>query len=180
MKAKFALVPAAVLAAVLATTGSAQAAGSVSGTVDVKLTIGSGCVVSNADSSGSVNKFGVVDFGSHSTLANIVDAQSAGVAGASTILLNCTNGTNYSVGLNDGANASITQRRMAKGADFVNYELYKEAARTSRWGAIGSGTELTGTGIGTDVALTIYGRVPAQTTPSAGAYTDTVVATIAW
>ncbi len=48
------------------------------------------------------------------------------------------------------------------------------------WGnTIGTNT-VAGTGDGTQTNYTVYGRVPAQTTPSAGFYSDTVVATVTY
>nr|WP_281033880.1 spore coat protein U domain-containing protein [Mesorhizobium sp. M4B.F.Ca.ET.049.02.1.2] len=36
------------------------------------------------------------------------------------------------------------------------------------------------TGVGTAQNLTVYGRVPPQTTPSPGVYTDTVIVTVTY
>ncbi|EEF26199.1 conserved hypothetical protein [Ricinus communis] len=42
------------------------------------------------------------------------------------------------------------------------------------------GSTVAGTGTGNAQLLTIYGRVPPQTTPSSGTYTDTVVVTLTY
>ncbi|MCR6502850.1 spore coat protein U domain-containing protein [Shinella sp. CPCC 101442] len=39
---------------------------------------------------------------------------------------------------------------------------------------------MSGTGSGSQQDITIYGRVPAQNTPLAGTYTDTVVVTVTY
>jgi spore coat protein U-like protein len=106
-----------------------------------------------------------------------------------SISAQCTNTTPYSIGLDNGANATGSQRRMfsaAKGG-YISYNLYTDAARTSAWTAStsassctsGGGTCALGTGTGaTQPAVTVYGRVPAQTTPATGTYTDSVVVTV--
>jgi spore coat protein U-like protein len=59
----------------------------------------------------------------------------------------------------------------------VTYGLYKDAARSLPWGSTAGVNTASGTGTGLTQTLTVYGRVPPQTTPNAGAYTDTIVAT---
>ena len=95
----------------------------------------------------------------------------------------CTSGTPYSVGLDNGLTGTgPTARRMTKGAEAVTYGLYKNNARDQPWGslALGAGFVSAGTGSGASQPLNVYGRAPAQTTPSPGAYADTVVATVTY
>jgi spore coat protein U-like protein len=66
------------------------------------------------------------------------------------------------------------------GSNFINYALYRDSARTANWGnTVGTDT-VSGTGTGANQSLTVYGRVPAQTTPVAGTYTDTIVVTVTY
>lgn len=98
----------------------------------------------------------------------------------SLVILNCTSPTAWNAGLNNGTNASGTQRRMSDGAgNYVNYELYRDSGRSSRWGnTIGTDTAA-GTGTGQDQTVTVYGRVPTQTaTP--GNYSDTIQVTVTY
>jgi len=68
---------------------------------------------------------------------------------------------------------------VAKKARF--YGLYKDIDRTQPWGdASTPGSTVSGTGSGANQTLTVYGRVPPQTTPSAGVYADTVVVTVTY
>ena len=70
---------------------------------------------------------------------------------------------------------------MNSGGVLIDYNLYQDAGRTQSWGDGGAtGNVLSGTGTGNDEEVVVYGRVPAQTTPVAGTYTDTVQVTIAW
>lgn len=102
--------------------------------------------------------------------------------GSSTLTANCTTGGPYSIGLS-GGNAGATdptQRKMSKGGEQITYGLYRDAARTQPWGdTVGSNTA-SGTGTGLGQNFTVYGRIPAQTTPSPGAYADTIVTTITY
>jgi len=60
----------------------------------------------------------------------------------------------------------------------LGFQLYSDSAHTQVWGnTIGTNT-VTGTGTGTAQTLTVYGRVPQQSTPAAGTYTSTITATI--
>ncbi|MBS0970003.1 spore coat U domain-containing protein [Chimaeribacter arupi] len=153
-------------------------AGTVTGNMGVTLTVGAGCEVVGGNSTGAVNQFGTLSFGEYSSLANIINSQSTDAAGTGSLQLLCTTGTPFTVALDNGVNAAGGQRRMAgTGGAFINYNLYQEPARTTLWGP---GTPLAGTGTGTPVNLIVYGQVPAQTTPAAGTYTDTVTMTVTW
>jgi spore coat protein U-like protein len=95
----------------------------------------------------------------------------------STVVATCTLALPYTVGLDDGANASGGQRRMALLTSYLSYELYSDASRAQRWGSSG-GELVSGTGNGAAQSLTVYGRVPAAQAVAAGAYLDTVTVTI--
>lgn len=100
----------------------------------------------------------------------------------SALHLQCVSGTQYKVGLDNGINASGSTRRMAgPSGHTIAYELYRDPARTARWGnSVGVDT-VNNTASGNPETLTIYGRVPAQAaTPSAGDYSDTVTVTITY
>jgi spore coat protein U-like protein len=92
----------------------------------------------------------------------------------------CTNRAAYQVGLDNGSNASGTTRRMSDGARFVSYELYRDPARSLRWGAALNTDTATGTGTGAEQTLTVYGRLPVQPAARAGAYSDIVTVTITY
>lgn len=121
-----------------------------------------------------------LNFGSASLLTSNVDA-------TATLTVQCTNSTPYSIGLDGGANASGSQRRMLNGAsNYISYNLYTDAARSAAWSTTtsassctnGGGTCVLGTGTGSNQSVTVYGRVPPQISPAVGTYTDTVIATI--
>lgn len=121
------------------------------------------CVVTSA----------TLNFGNPSALtANIDASTNIGVA--------CSTALPYRIQLGAGLSGATnpTLRRMTKGAEFVTYGLYRDAARSLPWGWTLNTNTLSGTGTGNTVAVPVYGRVPVQTTPTPGVYTDTVVITV--
>ena len=114
-----------------------------------------------------------INFGTHGVLDSAKDAM-GGVG------VTCTPGIAYTVGLNNGlTGTSASARRMTLGSRFVNYGLYKDAARTQPWGNSGS-QQMTGSGAGAAQNLPVYGRISPQSTPPAGTYSDTVVVTVTY
>lgn len=96
-----------------------------------------------------------------------------------TFQVNCSQGTPYTIGLNAGTTAggTIATRRMASaGGATINYTLHRDAARAaaSNWGNTPGTDTQGGTGNGAAQTITVFGRIPVQTTPAAGTYTDSV------
>ncbi|CAE6714462.1 hypothetical protein R75461_01662 [Paraburkholderia nemoris] len=117
-----------------------------------------------------------VAFTSTGVLSSALNASGA-------ITARCTNGDAYQIALSSGSSGSVAARQMqrAGGGGAVNYQLYTDAAHTSAWGDGTAGTTMaTGTGSGNAVSITVYGRVPTQTTPMPGNYSDTITATISF
>ena len=138
-------------------------ASTATGNLAVSLTVASTCTVTG----GSIN------FGSTGLLT-------AALPGAGAFSVTCTNTTPYNVGLNQGANGSSVTTRQMKGTvtgALVNYALYSNAGATTNWGNT-TGSWVAGTGNGSSQTLTVYGVVPAQTTPAPQTYTDTVTITV--
>ncbi len=120
-----------------------------------------------------IDSISTLDFGTvFQTLSQNVDS-------TATITVTC-NGASYRVSLGNGLHANGQQRRMqGPNSGLLNYGLYKDAARGQVWGSNWN-DQLTGTGNGQPQPLTVYGRVPPQTVPGAGIYTDTVVVTVSY
>ena len=116
-----------------------------------------------------------VNFGSSGPVNTNIDA-------TGTVSVQCTNATPYTVALNGGNSGAgdPTQRKMSKGAETITYGLYQNPARSLPWGSTSGGNTVGGTGSGASQALTVYGRVASQATPSPGTYTDTVVVTVTY
>jgi spore coat protein U-like protein len=104
----------------------------------------------------------------------------ANTDGTSTVTVQCASGVAYQVGLDNGQHATGTTRRMQGPGGLVTYELYRNTTRTQRWGSTLNTDTVTGSGNGSNQSLTVYGRVPNQTTPSAGTYNDTITVTVTY
>ena len=104
----------------------------------------------------------------------------ANTDGTSTISVQCALGVAYQVGLDNGQHATGTTRRMTGPGGLLNYELYRNSGRTQRWGSTLNSDTVIGAGTGGNQSLTVYGRVPNQTTPSAGTYNDTITVTVTY
>lgn len=146
--------------------GSAAAA-STTTTFAVNSTVNAACAVLASSLS-----FGLYD-----------PASSTATSGTTNLTVTCTNGTTYTVGLDEGvgSGATVAQRKMSAGtATDMNYSLYTDAAHTSVWGeTIGTNT-VAGTGSGGAQSLTIYGMIPAQQTVQPGVFADTITVTLTY
>ncbi|MDK9697151.1 MAG: spore coat U domain-containing protein [Siculibacillus sp.] len=159
-------VAAIAVASVLIVMNGKAIAATATGTLGVTLTIAATCTVTG----------GTMAFGTQGVLTSAINQ-------TATISVVCTNSTNYTVGLDQGTfGSSVTARKMhstTTGAD-VDYSLYSDGGRTTNWGNT-SGSWVSGTGTGTSQSLTIYGQIPAQTTPAPAAdYTDSVTITVTY
>jgi len=95
------------------------------------------------------------------------------------------NNANVVVQLGPSANSgAIATRQMRSGANSLNYNLYRDAARSQVWGqtaGVDTASINTGTisnGGSANVNFTIYGRIPALQNVNAGAYSDSVQITV--
>jgi len=98
-----------------------------------------------------------------------------------SVIFNCDNRANITITLNNGGATTFNPRRMLNGSEPLNYNLYRDAARTAIWGDGTGGTQVYSdprTPRNQNVTLTVYGRIPAGQDVSVGTYTNTVTATI--
>lgn len=154
------------LAGILAFSSIGNAATPVSTSFQVKVQILDAC---------SVTTPATLDFG-------VQTALSANVDGTTSIAVTCSLLTPYTVSLDGGVHGTgLTDRKMqGSSTDTVSYALHSDVNRTSNWGNT-TGTWVTGTGLGVAATThTVYGRIPTQTTPRPGTYTDTITVTVAY
>ena len=143
-------------------------------TLTVQITITAACNI-NAST---------LDFGSNAGTALLAGNLTA----STTVSVTCTNGSPYSIGMNNGANASGSQRRMINGANFISYDLYTDAGHANAWTTASNSTTCTsanscalGTGNGSAQSTNIYGVVPSvAVAPAAGSYSDSVTMTVTY
>ena len=144
-------------------------------------TIGLSAEVLPACSAGStvpatLGQFGTLDFGTYFSLSVLVSITSQ--IGNGSLRVNCLLNTPYKVLLSAGGSGNVAARRMTGPASAqINYNLYTNATYATVWD---NTTGVAGTGTGTDQYLQVYGRVPAQSAPTVGTYTDTITVTVSW
>ena len=148
----------------LAAAGAAYAQSPATGSLTVSATVPNNCTVNSP----------TLSFGT-----SVNPLSGSNTDATATISVTCTIGTAFHVGLGDGANFSSPNRRMRIGAtsDYLNYEIYRDAPRTERFGdSDDTADRVAGTGLGSSAnSITAYGRIPSgQTTAAVGAYSDTV------
>jgi spore coat protein U-like protein len=88
---------------------------------------------------------------------------------------------NITISLSKGVSTTFNPRQMSKGAERLNYNLFRDAARTTIWGDGTGGTVVytrANPPNNSNVNVTVYGRVTAGQDVSAGAFSDTVSAVI--
>jgi spore coat protein U domain-containing protein, fimbrial subunit CupE1/2/3/6 len=159
------LIAAAATVGLLPSASTSFAATSTA-TFSVQVTIVATCTINSASA---------LNFGSQGVFTANVDQ-------TSTIQVQCTNTTPYNIGLDAGlgTGATVAVRKMTSGGATVNYTLYSDSGRTTVWGTtIGTNT-VAATGNGAAQSYTVYGRIPAQTTPAPGTYADTVTITVTY
>lgn len=106
-----------------------------------------------------------------------------------TILIRCSAGAAYTVGLSDGNHPDNGARRMRSGSNYLRYDIFKTDILGERWGAMGSARRSSGSAndnAGIYDSITEQGFrytaaiLPGQTTPPPGEYTDTILLDIAF
>jgi len=142
--------------------GAAAQAQVATANLGVQIIITGGCAVQNVVG---------VNFGSVPLLTSNIDT-----TGSFDVV--CTSGIPYSISLNGGGGGTVNARRMALSSTFIGYQLYSDPARSQVWGETLNVDRVIGTGSGTAQPQTVYARVPPQTTPAAGTYTDTVTISV--
>ena len=152
--------------AFLVQSASAPYAATATTTFTVQVTLTATCLINSAST---------LNFGTQGVLTANVDQ-------TSTISVQCTDTTPYNIGLDagTGSGATVTTRKLTSGGATVNYTLYSDTGRSTIWGNTVSTDTVAGTGNGAAQSYTVYGRIPAQSTPAPGTYTDTVTVTVTY
>ena len=144
-------------------------AGSVTLKMGVSATVPANCNFNNSTPA--------LSFGSYDPTG--LQATSALTASAS-FTIRCTKNTTATMTIDNGVNASNSQRRMTDGAgDYLNYQLYSDPAYTTVWDLTNT-VSYTSTSAATAQTETVYGSVPAAQDVAVGNYSDTVTITAAY
>jgi spore coat protein U-like protein len=152
----------------------------VTGQVDVKLNVSTGCTVEGSTVNGNINKFGELNFGKTSgTWTNTLTAQVASSGTGSHLNVKCdgTTDVNFTVAIDGGQRADRSLKH-ATAADVVSYNVYRDAARTNLYAINTPQTFTAASGVSQEVP--IFGAVAANsgTAKAQGDYTDTLLVTV--
>lgn len=125
----------------------------------------------------TVNSSGL-NFGSFNVLTDNT-ADSTG-----TVSVDCDASTSYTIALSQGNSGSFTVRKMTKGSDILEYNLYTDATYQTIWGN-GVGGNMIVFGSTSDTLPTnhtVYGRISLNTQRAAvsGSYNDSIIITVTY
>jgi spore coat protein U-like protein len=90
----------------------------------------------------------------------------------------------YELELGTGSSGNVTQRTMQSGLDTLNYNLYRNNARSQLWGngvdapSVTGSFSLTNGTPSRNRSHTVYGRIPPLQDATVGNYTDNVLVTV--
>ncbi len=136
-------------------------------TINISLTVENDCIIAAPD----------VEFGTVALVSQFNPV-------TRTISIRCSAGASYSVGLSNGDNYAGGSRRMRLDSNYLRYELYQGSSGSNRWGPSGGerrSSATADTNPGTYDGSTLQGFTyraiidPAQATPTAGRYLDTII-----
>lgn len=126
-----------------------------------------------------------LNFGSYDPLAASNHDSTAVVNVSCTRTVTPSETVNYTLTSSIGSGLTYATRRMLNGAEILNYNVYRNAARTQVWGnGTGGSFSITGSFILNNSNPTrnrnhtIYGRIPPLQDATAGSYSDTLVVTL--
>lgn len=161
------LTKAAIALGVASTLGGSGPAAAATATTSfgVQIQITNDCTITSTN----------MDFGSVGFINANVDA-------ISTLSVRCTVGSAYSISLNlgVGSGSTIAARKLTGPGGTLDYNLYQDAAHSLVWGTVNPAQTVQGTGTGIVQPITVYGRVPPQSSPGTGVYNDTITAQITY
>ncbi|MDQ6799485.1 MAG: spore coat U domain-containing protein [Acidobacteriota bacterium] len=117
-------------------------------------------------------------FGNYDPLGSNASQQLDATA---TLSLTCTRNSIATIAIDQGQNpagGNLT-RRLAAGDQRLDYEIYRDAARTETW-SVGTNAVryVSAAGVSSTNQLMVYGRIPSGQEVAAGSYNDVVTATV--
>ena len=164
----------------------------ISGKVESKLVLTSGCAINAGGSSGSVgaSNFGTLDFGSQpSGFTGSLRSAANGSGSSGAAQITCSPDVTavqvtVDAGLNGGKGASVgagTRALGASGGGYVPYEVYADKGSTTQY-VSGTAQTIPVPTPGTAFDLPIYGvaNKTSMSALAAGTYTDELNVTLGW
>ena len=158
-------------ARIIALLITSLAAGARSATVRIRVDV-TATVVSNCRLTVFPLSFGIYD----PLAANA--AQPAD--GSTSIVLNCTRGSNAAVSFDLGLHSagSIERGMAGPGSDHLRYQIYRDANRSLIWTQGLDAARVTSRGVSHPDQLSVFGRIPPGQEVAPGAYSDQLTATV--
>jgi spore coat protein U-like protein len=154
--------------ALLLTATSALADGQASAKMDVSALVSPNCRMTLT----------ALSFGNYDPLGANASQELDATA---TLSLTCTRNSAATIAMDLGQNPAFggLSRRLASGDQRLDYQIYRDAARTQAWSAGTSALRyVSTTGITSTNQLTVYGRIPPGQEVASGTYSDVVTATV--
>lgn len=95
----------------------------------------------------------------------------------------CSQSDPITIFLSRGNAPTFDPRQMRNGGEILNYNLYRDAGRSSIWGDSTGGTTVYADPAPPRnqwITISIFGRIPSGQDVLAGVYTDSITATVNW
>lgn len=112
-----------------------------------------------------------VSFGSYDPLS------ASALDGVGNINVACDVAVSFTVSLSAGS-GTFAERRMPSATSHLAYNLYTDASRSTVWGDGISASTVSGSG--SNVDLSVYGRINALQNVPAESYSDTIAVTVSY
>lgn len=152
----------------------------ITGQVDVKLNVSTGCTVDGGETEGNMNKYGTLNFGKTAgTWRNVLTAEVSSAANGGDINVICdgTDPVDFTVSIDGGERADRTLQNTAS-SEKVAYNVYRDAARSHLY-AINQPQQFSAVG-GESTPVPIFGAIAPNTgtAKAQGDYTDTLLVSV--
>jgi spore coat protein U-like protein len=178
----------AVIACASVSAGASAAdTNTLSGTINSKLVLTTGCAIDTGGGSAGVTNFGTLDFGTQpSTFNGSLKAAVSGSANATQVTCS-TDVTAVKVTVDAGKNGTKGKdigagtRALSNGTSYVPYEVYVDTAGSKSYVA-GTAQSVAIATPGSAFALPVYGiaNKTSSAALAAGTYTDVLNVTLGW
>lgn len=170
-------------AVILASIGSAHAAGASSGLLNVKLNVTTGCDINGGSGIGvGTGQAAELDFGSHAPGATAVAGVTAN-SGATALVITCSGTQTPTLAFDGGVNASGGSRNVKSANPAATTSLIPYTLGST----VGGAEYAPNTGVaqatftaGQASTITVHGSVASIPAGAEGAYSDTVTVALTW
>lgn len=111
-----------------------------------------------------------------STVALQIDPVAGPAQSSLKVTFRSSAGQPVTVDINSGQYFAAGRRMLGPGGAYLSYELYSDPALTQPWSA----QNLTGQGLGVDVPVFLYVRIPPQPDAPLGTYSDELALSVSY